>query len=224
MADCAIIFDVDGVLLNLTPAEEELFFQPFATFIDVSKLSRDWNSYRIRNDENIIAEIVERYNLPQNLCAVLKTEYLNLLAEHISSHKIMPHPIKGAAQLLAHLKFCTLGIATANFRDAAKLRLVQAGLWQQVQKLAYGADGGGAKSEILSRALASLNLPATRIVYVGDNLNDVAAGLNNNVHFIGFSENEVRRHILAKAGAQHISANHTETLALIAKVLGWPAA
>ena len=63
MADAAIIFDVDGVLLELTRAEEELFFQPFASRCDANKLSRDWNSYQIRNDENIIAELIERHGL-----------------------------------------------------------------------------------------------------------------------------------------------------------------
>ena len=52
---------------------------------------------------------------------------------------------------------------------------------------AHGADGGGHKREILARAIAATGLPRNRIVYIGDNLNDVEAGLANGVHFIGFS-------------------------------------
>ena len=61
MADAAVIFDVDGVLLDLTPAEEDAFFFPFARIHRLEGLSRDWDSYRIRNDEDIITEILTRH-------------------------------------------------------------------------------------------------------------------------------------------------------------------
>ena len=57
VADFAIIFDVDGVLLELTSDEEELFFTALSKFVPTENLSRDWNSYRIRNDEDIMTEI-----------------------------------------------------------------------------------------------------------------------------------------------------------------------
>lgn len=58
MADAAVIFDVDGVLLELASAEEDAFFVPFEQRYGLKGLSRDWNSYAVRNDENIIAEIL----------------------------------------------------------------------------------------------------------------------------------------------------------------------
>ena len=53
-APAAVIFDVDGVLLDLTPPEEDAFFAPFARRHGLAGLSRDWDSYRVRNDEEII--------------------------------------------------------------------------------------------------------------------------------------------------------------------------
>ncbi len=41
MADAAVIFDVDGVLLDLTPPEEDAFFHPFLQLHGLSGLSRD---------------------------------------------------------------------------------------------------------------------------------------------------------------------------------------
>ena len=64
MADAAVIFDVDGVLLELTRAEEDAFFVPFERRYGLKDISRDWNSYAVRNDENIIAEILARHGLP----------------------------------------------------------------------------------------------------------------------------------------------------------------
>ena len=220
MADWAVIFDVDGVLLELTPAEEELFFIPFAARCNASTLSRDWNSYRVRNDENIIAEIVERHGLAEAEKQKIKDEYLALLREQLAPNIITSVEIKDARAILSACStFATLGIATANFREAAKLRLEQTGLWHHVSNHAFGADGGGAKREILARALASLNLPKSNIIYIGDNINDVEAGLMNGVKFIGFSEDSDRLKILKSHGAENLAQNHEQTWTIINQFL-----
>lgn len=213
MVNAAIIFDVDGVLLDLTRAEEELFFEPFASRCDVSKLSRDWNSYLIRNDEDIVAELVERHGLHKSEQPVIIAEYLKLLEQQLSTRQIISQEIEGAAHLLkSSAEFAALGIATANLREAAKLRLEQTNLWHHVSAHAFGADGGGHKHEILGRALASFNLPKSRIIYIGDNVNDVIAGLTHRVHFIGFNQNPARLEQLRQAGAKTLSSNHLSTL------------
>jgi HAD superfamily hydrolase (TIGR01549 family) len=216
----AIIFDVDGVLLELTRAEEELFFQPFARRVDANQLSRDWNSYAIRNDEDIVKEIVARYDLPPQEVATITNEYLTLLDDQLRGRTIVSEVIAGAKQLLT--KFAPrarLGIATANFRRAAELRLKQAGLWQLVSGLAHGADGGGHKADILARAIAASGLPRERVIFIGDNVNDVDAGLSNRVHFIGFSVSSQRRQQLHAAGAKRLAGDHAETAQHISAIL-----
>lgn len=216
MVDRAIIFDVDGVLLTLTPDEEELFFAALSKFVPVENLSRDWNSYRIRNDENIIAEVLERNGLPASHLRSVIDHYIATL----KSSFITSVPIAGAAHLLtAYQNKAHLGIATANLREAAKHRLERANLWQPVSHYAFGADGGGHKTEILARALQAVNLPRNRVVYIGDNLNDVEAGLHHGVQFIGFSTSDMRLQHLREGGAQHVSRSHTETMVLINTLL-----
>ena len=220
MADWAIIFDVDGVLLELTPAEEELFFMPFASRCEASQLSRDWNSYCVRNDEDIIAEIVERHGIAETEKQNIKEEYLALLRQRLASKHISSIEIKDANAILSACStFAMLGIATANFRAAAKLRLEQADLWQHVSNHAFGADGGGAKREILARALANINLPKSNIIYIGDNVNDVEAGLMNDVRFIGFSEDSDRLKTLKFNGAENLAQSHKQTWAIINQFL-----
>lgn len=212
----AIIFDVDGVLLDLTTAEENIFFAAFADYGDPASLSRDWNSYRIRNDDNIVDEIMERLGIAASEKPEIVRSYFETLADALAAGKLASPPISGAHDLLAALKGeARLGIATANFRTAAKLRLQAAHLWKPVASLAFGADGGGPKRDILARAIAAADLPAQQIIFIGDNLNDVEAGLGNGVTFIGFSEDETKRRKLAAAGARQVCANHDETLALI---------
>jgi HAD superfamily hydrolase (TIGR01549 family) len=215
-AACAVIFDVDGVLLQLTRDEEEVFFEALASFVPTHDLSRDWNSYRIRNDDDIVAEILERNGLPLALQSEVRDYYIALLGEKLQSSAVATRAIPGARLLLTEVQgFAAVSIATANYREAAKLRLEAAGLWQPVSACAFGADGGGHKSRILARALASLNVPKSRVVYVGDNVNDVMAGRENGVHFVGFSEDKARRQALAAAGVIYLAQNHGETSAFI---------
>lgn len=215
----AVIFDVDGVLLELTPAEEDMFFLPFERRYGLTALSRDWDSYRIRNDEDIVAEILEVHGLPAFEREAVIRDYLTVLEEDLDRGDLQPVRIPGAGELLAALD-TSLGIATANLVSAARLRLEAVDLWRPVSHLAFGAEGGGHKRQTVARAIAATGLPRDRIVYIGDNLNDVDAGLANGVHFIGFAVEAARRERLAKAGTQHLSGDHATTLRLIRELLG----
>ena len=218
--DSAVIFDVDGVLLDLTAAEEDAFFLAFERLHGITGLSRDWDGYRVRNDEHIIAEILERHGLPAQDHGRIVAAYLAILSEGLSSSRLKAVEISGARGLLSALSGRRTGIATANLLAAARLRLQSRDLWDPVASLAFGAEGSGHKRETVARAIAATGLPKARIVYVGDNLNDVDAGLSNGVHFIGFSEDPARRAKLAAVGARHVAGNHGETLALIGQMLG----
>jgi phosphoglycolate phosphatase-like HAD superfamily hydrolase len=220
MADAAVIFDVDGVLLELTRAEEDAFFVPFERRYGLKGISRDWNSYAIRNDESIIAEILAHHGLPNNEHAEVVADYLDVLKLQLGDGTIETIVVPGALELLQKLHGgLQMGIATANLLSAAELRLKDARLWHHVSACAYGADGGGHKKEILARAMAATGLPKSRIVYIGDNLNDVEAGLSNGVHFIGFSTDSSRLAALRWAGASHTSNNHLDSFRLIGHLL-----
>ena len=217
--DSAVIFDVDGVLLHLTPQEEDAFFLAFERRYGLTGLSRDWNSYEIRNDEHIIAEILARNGIGPDDRAVVAADYLTILAEGMESGQLRPVEIAGARALLNSLGDRQRGIATANLLTAARLRLGFCNLWSLVERLAFGAEGSGHKRETVARAIAAAGLPKHRIVYVGDNLNDVDAGLANGVHFIGFSEDPARRETLRRAGARHLSGDHVRTAEIIVSLL-----
>jgi phosphoglycolate phosphatase-like HAD superfamily hydrolase len=220
LADSAVIFDCDGVLLELQRSEEELFFSSLAAFVPADELSRDWNSYEIRNDDDIISEVLARFGRSEGLKPQVVEHYLGSLATALDKRHITSAAIPGTQDMLRQLQGRHhLGLATANFREAARLRLAQAGLWPYVSGLAVGADGGGHKHELLARLLATMPLPRSRIVYVGDNVVDVEAGLKNAVNLIGYSVNATRRDQLRAAGARHIAASHDETAALIGQFL-----
>ena len=218
---CALVFDVDGVLLELTPAEEDTFFAPFEKLYGLTGLSREWDSYRIRNDEEIIKEVFERHVGRPPAAEELARhvdEYCSVLEDGYSCGRLAVRPIPGARELLDAVRAVpglTTGAATANLARAAEIRLRRADLWDHVGHHCCGADGGGHKSEVLARLIARLGVPPERTVYIGDNLNDLEAGRATGVHFIGFAVEEPRRRRLAAAGAKTVSGDHRATLDFI---------
>lgn len=224
MPDFAVIFDVDGVLLELTAAEEDTFFAAFEKLHGLTGLSRDWDSYRIRNDCDIIREILETHldRLPSDEeNARVASLYLDLLRDRLSNGELIPVAVPGVAELLNDLSRhgARLGIATSNLLGAAQTRLEAAGLWHDVSAFPQGAEPGGHKRNILARVIAALDLPKHRIFYVGDNLNDVDAGLSNGVNFIGFSQSPAKQKTLQAAGAVHTAGNHKGTFEIISRLI-----
>jgi beta-phosphoglucomutase-like phosphatase (HAD superfamily) len=139
MVDAAVIFDVDGVLLELTSAEEDAFFAPFEQRYGLKNLSRDWNSYAVRNDENIIAEILARHGLRERDHAEVVADYLGVLKLRLENGVIETIVIPGARDLLNKLQgSLQMGIATANLLSAAKLRLQSADFWVQARPRLWG--------------------------------------------------------------------------------------
>lgn len=209
----AVIFDVDGPLLHLTLAETEAFFLPFEEEYGVTGLSRDWDSYRIRNDAEIYREIAA------GIGGVSAADTARLLNRYLTRLECLtPEAIPGARdalEALSRIDGLALGTATANFEGAAESRLRRAGLWPYLSDWHCGAEGGGAKRDILGRAVLRLGLPPARIVFLGDNPTDLEAAEAQGVAFIGFDRNPARRQRLRDAGARTVTGDHRESLRLI---------
>lgn len=216
----AVIFDVDGPLLRLTIAETKAFFQPFAERHGLTDLSEDWDSYRIRNDVEIYRDIMTRVS-SDNIRPLL-ARYLDILRQ-IYANGDTVSTIPGALGLLKNLtrlNGLALGTATANFESVAEMRLRRADMWTYVRDWHSGAEGGGSKCNILERVIKRLNLPPERIVFLGDNLNDLEAAETHGTHFIGFHLDAAKRHRLLDAGAKTVTGNHTKSYSLIREFLG----
>ena len=224
----AVIFDIDGVLLHLTRQEETKFFNAFRDAAGIAEhhISADWNSYKVRNDVAIAAELLERHlgREPDEgeVWSVLD-HYIDSIETGLASGELVTHVIDGAGALLHELhgenRF-HLGLATANIRGTAEARLKHAGLWGPFGACGY-AESGGPKIEILRAAVSELRdanghtVSPDSIVFLGDQLGDLAAARENGVHFIGVSTQPEQRDVLRDNGAEIVLENHDETAATI---------
>lgn len=227
----AVIFDIDGVLLHLTRQEEWLFFDAFRVVHSVAEqhMNPDWNSYRVRNDVEIAGELLERHfgrmAEPHEVDAVFE-HYTGTIETGLAQGTLHVKAIDGAKGLLDRLTGrgdLHLGLATANIQGAADTRLHNAGLSGYYAVAGY-AEARGPKINILAHAIAQLEdkggIPAERIVYLGDQLGDLAAARENDVHFVGMSPSPEQRQVLRDNGAATVSEGHHETEALILGLLG----
>ena len=222
----AVIFDVDGPLLHLLPAEEQAFFAPFKEVHGLTGLSNDWDSYKTRNDEDIILEILEGHfgrTAERHELEEITTTYAKFMERGYADGSLVVEAVPGALDLLQKLHAAggiALGTATANVLHAAQVRLTEAGMWDYVQHHPGAADGGGAKREVLRRTIEPLGLPPERVVFLGDNLNDLDAGQANGVNFIGFHVAEHKRQRLIDHGAEVVFGDHSDTHSYIVDLLG----
>jgi len=232
MPSHAVIFDIDGVLLHLTRQEETKFFDAFRTTHAIAEhhINPNWNSYRVRNDVAIAHELLERHFGREaddtEVWNVLNC-YIGTIEDGLADGTLVTQVIDGSKGLLDHLsdRFpLHIGLATANIRGAAEARLKHAGLWGPFTACGY-AESGGPKIEILRSAIGELRddagapVPPDRIVFLGDQLGDLAAARENDVHFIGISTDPDQRATLKQNGAEIVFGDHNDTAATIAELL-----
>ena len=228
----AVIFDIDGVLLHLTHQEERKYFNAFRDAAGIAEhhINADWNSYKVRNDVAIAAELLERHlgRAPNEgeVWEVLD-HYTDSVQTALATGELVTEVIDGAGPLLLELEAAGrfhLGLATANIRGTAEARLKHAGLWGPFGACGY-AESGGPKIEILRAAVRELcdaegqPVAPDNVVFLGDQLGDLAAARANDVHFIGVSTRAEQRDVLRNNGAEIVLENHGSTAQTITDLL-----
>ncbi len=203
-----VVFDINGVLLDLTQPEIAVYLNAFKT-CGIDHVSDDWNSYKTRNDIEIIREVLTQHfrQAPSEAdIATVIQAYLLALDEGLHNRSIVPKVIPGARETIAALKKhdeLKLGLASANIERAARLRLAAVDMEQAFDAGGF-AELGVNKSQILAALIDAYKISPNRLLFIGDHPSDVAAAHENGVEFLGIAEQPELQAKLRLAGAQEI--------------------
>ncbi|MBI5506525.1 MAG: HAD family hydrolase [Deltaproteobacteria bacterium] len=207
-----VAFDIDGTLTLGDGLGTRCFFSAFETAFGTGAISRRLDAYGESTDAGIAREafrnVIGREPGDEELDRH-KRLYLQLLEQEISRLPRAYRQVRGAERtvslLLEHRQW-RVALATGNWRRAASLKLRSASIPLREAELPGGfSEDGESRATVLRAAFARASAgangePLERIVYVGDQLWDLAAARAIGAEFIGVASGGQGRE-LAQAGA-----------------------
>ena len=208
----AIIFDMDGVLIDSEPAHKLAKERAFARF-GVTLPEDIYEHYKGSTDETVMNEVVPTIpGLHVNAQEMLRLKHAEFEAiEH------MAQPIAGAKEFVtwARTKF-RIALATSATSRNRQVTLKRLGLTNSFDYIvdASGFSRPKPDPEIFQIALRALKAEPPECIVIEDSLNGVlagkAAGCRVAAITTSFSEG-----LLRKSGADHIVHNFQELRALL---------
>ncbi|MDD8048058.1 MAG: pyrophosphatase PpaX [Thomasclavelia sp.] len=180
MKDLAIIFDLDGTLLNTNKLIIETFRHTFKKYKPGYTLS----------DEELLTflgpslnETFSKYFLKEDINEIIDY-YRDFNHSHHEDYVTVYPTVLDTIDYLYEEGY-PLGIVTTKLKEAAYIGLDMYDLRKYFKVIIGGEDVSKSKPdpEGINSALSKLN--TSKAVYVGDNVTDILAGKNANVYTIG---------------------------------------
>ncbi|MCX6998561.1 MAG: haloacid dehalogenase-like hydrolase [Kiritimatiellaeota bacterium] len=218
----AVLFDIDGTLLDLRGAGRAAFVRTLATVFgwrdDIAYINFAGNT-----DLNVLQQIFARRGARltsaarRSFFAALPVE----LERRVAGAELIRHP--GAAELLARLaadERVALGLVTGNIEACARIKLRTADVLRYVARGAFGdehADRGDIARLALRRVAASL-APGERLAgvfLIGDTPYDIAAARAIGATSLAVATGKFDVAALRAAGADHGLADLADTTAAL---------
>ena len=167
----AIIFDVDGTLIESMVIDSKLYFSSVTTVLGPVDFRENIDDYDNVTDSGIISQLADdnRLHLEPNAVHSIQTLFIGGLIEHIQAAGPFP-AIHGATQMIDRLGRSTdycVAIATGGWRKSALLKLESSGFDLDGIPL-VSCDESPSRTEIMSIALARLGSSFESVTYFGD--------------------------------------------------------
>ncbi len=183
----AILFDIDGTLLNShgvgRPAFEKAVREASGLGIDLSLI--DWFG---RTDYDICASALEAAGYTGDIIKIMPLIFqlfTSYFKEYAWSHKEMIEPIRYADRLLEALHGCCLGLLTGNVKETAFIKLKIAG-FERFFPYGVGGFGNDARNRcaLFNPALDRMKkhyglYTFDKVIIIGDSPRDIECALKN---------------------------------------------
>lgn len=174
----AIIFDLDGTLLQSMAIDCEIFDRSIEAVLGPVRFRNAYSEYRNVTDRGIVEELMTdngRSPDPEVVGSV-RNEFVRGLSNHIESSGPFAE-VHGASEFLNRLHTeadTRVAIATGCWRKSALLKLKSTGIAIENVPIAT-CDDSPSRTEIMRIALARIGEPVDSVTYFGDAEWDVEA-------------------------------------------------
>ena len=187
----AIIFDIDGTLIDSDEADGRLFLAAVHRVLGIADASSDWTTYRNVTDEGVLRQIMQVHGIgcDPTLMEATKREFVSLLAIHIEQHgpfREIPGALSYVRGLLAS-EHHYMAYATGGWRESALLKLESAGFPTRGVPISTSSDFED-RTSIMKAALSAAPSALSRITYYGDGVWDEAAARSLDWDFVPVGE------------------------------------
>ena len=197
----ALIFDMDGVLIDSEPAHKLAKERAFARF-GVTLPEAVYEQYKGRPDATMMGEVVPSLSA----IAVDVQEMLRLKHQEFEAVEHMARPIEGAAEFVRWAKTSyRIALATSATRRNREAALVLLGLTDGFDFIvdASGFSRPKPDPEIFQIALRGLQADPTRCLVVEDSLAGVIAGKAAGCRVAAITTS-FKEELLREAGADQV--------------------
>lgn len=167
----AVIFDIDGTLLQSAAVDDELYQQAVRHALPDAHIRPSLTDYDYVSDSGILSQIFIDNNISasEQLADAIQSRFVELLMNHIDRSGAFVE-IPGAMRFLRHHIASpdhAVAYATGGWRVSARLKLMAAGFDQFDIPLAT-ADDAMDRKDIMLTALDRLGESFRSITYYGD--------------------------------------------------------
>ena len=174
----AVIFDIDGTLLQSAEVDDRLYRQAVEAVLGPVVFRPTLNDYERITDSGILAQILVDNSLPTapDPTAQIKTCFVGALRSYVA-HEGPFRQLPGAGKLIADLRASerhAVAIATGGWAESALFKLESAGLAHAGIPVATSNDAMD-RVEIMRIAASRLHVELESVTYYGDGPWDKAA-------------------------------------------------
>ena len=167
----AIIFDIDGTLIESMSVDTELYFSAISEVLGPVSVRNKLSDYDHVTDSGILAQLLDDngYSFDEEVAATFKAVFVDCLRRHIKAEGPFP-TIDGAVQFVENTRQSDdrrVAIATGGWRNSALLKLESAGFNTDDIPLVT-SDDSPSRVEVMSFALGKIGDDFESVTYFGD--------------------------------------------------------